>query len=475
MSNRPPAPPYPRPAYAWYVVGVLFIAYTFSFIDRQIISLMVDPIRRDLQISDTQISLLQGLAFALFYTFLGIPIARAADVRSRRWIMTVGVFLWSLATAACGLARSFAALFIARMGVGVGEAALNPSAYSLIADYFPPKTVSRAISVYAGGIFVGAGLAYILGGTVIELASATVDIQLPVIGAAHPWQIAFFAVGLPGLAISALLLTIRDPLRRGVARIGHADESTTAANTDDDSGPPRAIPLRQAVGFVWARRRTFGTHIGGFTFLSILGYANINWVPAYLMRTFGLGIGETGRIFGVVLLIFGTGGVVGAGWIADALRRRGHTDANMRCVMIGAIVLVPVGIAAPLVSSLPVAIGLLCVSTFLWSLPMGIAPAALQPITPNQLRAQVSALYQFIMNLMGLAVGPTMVAVITDYVFASDGAVRYSLAITTLLMAPPAALVLGLGLKHYRASMNATENWMPVAAPGAEPGANDEP
>ncbi len=471
MSAQPPtpqappsAPPYPRPAYAWYVVAVLFVAYTFSFIDRQIISLMVDPIRRDLQISDTQISLLQGLAFALFYTFLGIPIARAADVRSRRLIITAGVFLWSLMTAACGLARSFFTLFIARMGVGVGEAALNPSAYSLIADYFPPRTVSRAISVYAGGIFIGAGLAYILGGTVIELASAQVDIVLPVIGTAHPWQIAFFAVGLPGLLVALLMLSVREPLRRGLARVGPSEAADT----------PRAIPLREAIRFVWTRRRTFGGHIGGFMFLSILGYANINWVPAFLMRTFGLGIGETGRIFGLILLIFGTGGVVGAGWIADALRRRGYTDANMRCVMIGAIVLLPVGIAAPLVSSLPVAIALLCLTTFLWSLPFGVAPAALQPITPNQLRAQVSAFYQFIMNLVGLAIGPTMVAVITDYVFASDGAVRYSLAIATALMAPPAALVLGLGLRHYRASLKDAESWTTVVEAGAEKDTDDE-
>ena len=153
---------YPNQIYAWYVVSVLTVAYIFSFIDRQILNLLVEPIQQDLNLSDTQISLLQGMAFALFYTLMGIPIARLADVANRRTIIATGVFLWSLMTALCGLTKTFWQLFAARIGVGVGEAALSPPSYSLFSDYFPPGKVTRAIAVFTGGSFLGAGLAYII-------------------------------------------------------------------------------------------------------------------------------------------------------------------------------------------------------------------------------------------------------------------------------------------------------------------------
>ena len=159
MGQKPgQEPPYPDPMYAWYVVGILMLAYTFSFIDRQILSLLVGPIRRDLAITDTQMSLLHGLAFAIFYTFLGLPIGRVVDSRSRRKVIIIGITVWSLMTAACGLANRFVTLFLARMGVGVGEATLNPAAYSLITDYFPKEKQGRAMGIYGMGIYMGAGL-----------------------------------------------------------------------------------------------------------------------------------------------------------------------------------------------------------------------------------------------------------------------------------------------------------------------------
>jgi MFS family permease len=161
---------YPPVGYSWYVVGILTVAYVFSFIDRQILNLLVGPIRRDLQISDTEMSLLMGFSFAVFYTFFGIPLGRLADTRSRRALITGGIVLWSLMTAACGLARNFVHFLLLRMGVGVGEAALSPSAYSLIADYFPRENRATALSVYSMGIYIGSGLAYLLGGLVVKVA-----------------------------------------------------------------------------------------------------------------------------------------------------------------------------------------------------------------------------------------------------------------------------------------------------------------
>src|SRR5260370_277791 len=210
--------PYPPAGYSWYVVGVLTLVYVFSFIDRQIMSLLVRPLRRDLGISDTQVSVLMGFGFAVFYTFCGIPLGRLADTRSRRSIIAAGLVAWSAFTAMCGLARNFWQMLVWRMGVGVGEASLSPSAYSLITDYFPKEKLATAISVYSAGIYIGAGMSYLLGGIIVRLASMQEAWMLPVVGAVRPWQVIFFAVGLPGLLVALLMDTVREPVPRGVGR-----------------------------------------------------------------------------------------------------------------------------------------------------------------------------------------------------------------------------------------------------------------
>ena len=205
-------------AYPWYIVSLCMVAYIFSFIDRQVITLLIQPIRADLQISDTQFSLLHGLAFALLYATAGIPIARLADSRSRPMIISVGIFVWSLATALCGVAKNFAQLFMARMAVGVGEAALSPAAYSMITDSFPKSRLGMALGVYSSGSFLGGGLAFIIGGAAIALVEQWGAQQVPLIGLVKPWQMTFFIVGLPGILVAALfILTVRDPERKGLA------------------------------------------------------------------------------------------------------------------------------------------------------------------------------------------------------------------------------------------------------------------
>ena len=199
---------------SWYGLAILFIAYTVSFVDRTILSLLVEPIKADLYLSDTQISLLHGLAFAIFYTFLGIPIARLADQRSRKLIITTGICVWSIMTAACGLAGRFSTLFLARVGVGVGEAALSPAAYSMISDMFPKNKLGLALSLYSSGVYVGAGLAFIIGGLAVEAALQLRMPELPLIGIVDGWQVIFFIVGLPGLLVALLMLTVKEPAPR---------------------------------------------------------------------------------------------------------------------------------------------------------------------------------------------------------------------------------------------------------------------
>ena len=435
---------YPNQVYAWYVVGVLTVAYIFSFVDRQIINLLVEPIREDLQLTDTQISLLQGIAFALFYTLMGIPIARLADVANRRAIIAAGVFLWSLMTALCGLAKTFGQLFAARIGVGVGEAALSPPAYSLFTDYFPPGKVTRAIAVFTGGSFLGAGLAYIIGGYVVDFVTRLDVVDVPVFGQIRAWQMAFIVVGLPGILLALLVLSLREPVRRGV--LG-----------DQSGAVPRGIPIKDIIAFLRKNRRTYGHHFIGVSVFVMMAYAILAWTPAFFIRKYGWTPGEVGLVYGSMLLVFGTSGVVGAGWIADALRRRGYTDANLRVVMIGALCCTPFGAAAFLVDNIWLAVALMAPFTFLWGLPHGISPAAIQPVTPNQMRAQVSALYLLTINLIGLGIGPTFVAVLTDYLYGAPVLVSYSLATVVAISAPLSALILYTGLKYYRASLEEAE------------------
>ena len=270
--------PWPRTGYAWYVVSVLFLCSIFSFLDRQIIALMVDDIKLDLGLNDFEIGLLQGPPFGIFYAIMSIPIALAADRYSRRNIIVAGVTFWSLATAACGLAGSFWHLFLARVGVGSGEATLSPCSYSMISDYFRRHQLPLAMSVFTMGNLTGVGLAMIIGGSVITYAKSLDEIVLWGLGAVEPWQFSFIVIGLPGLALAMLVLSIREPARRG------------ALQTRD------ATSLRAFVQFVRSHWRTFATLFGSFTMLVLVAYGNFAWVPTFFIRTFGWSEAHAGTV-----------------------------------------------------------------------------------------------------------------------------------------------------------------------------------
>jgi MFS family permease len=435
---------YPTESYAWYVVAVLVLAYTVSYVDRTILTLLVQPIRAALGISDVQISLLHGLAFAIFYTVLGVPLGWLADRATRTKIIAAGIFVWSLMTALCGLSRNFWQMFLARVGVGVGEAALSPAAYSMINDYFRPQRRTLAISVYATGVYIGSGLALIVGGGVIAVTPA---LELPVVGHLEPWQVVFLAVGLPGLLVAALMLTVREPTRRGLLK--RASAAGAAHPT-----------VAETVRFVRARFRTYGFHFLGFSMLTMLWSGCAAWIPAFFARTFGWTPGEVGPVFGTIVALFGTVGLSLGGLVAERLKARGYSDGNMRTGIVSAVALLPLGVAAPLMPTAELAMAVYAAFVFFSSLPFGAAAAALQEITPNQMRGQVSALYLFVVNLTGIGLGPTIVASIGQYGFGDDAAVRYALAITAGAAAVLAAGLLALSLKPYRAAVaDAANGW----------------
>lgn len=440
---------YPAPRYAWYVVALLTLAYVFSFIDRQILSLLVSPIQRDLGIGEKQMSLLMGTSFAVFYTLFGIPLGRLADTWSRRWIVVLGITFWSLMTAGCGLTHRFWQLALTRMGVGVGEASLSPSAYSLIADYFPPNRRSTALGVYGMGIYLGSGLALILGGLVVKFAAAQQQVVLPLLGEMRSWQVVFFMVGLPGLLVAPLLLTIREPARQG-ARIKAAAQVPLAI---------AAPPLREVRAYMAGNRGTFLCLYLGVAMACLGSYASFAWIPTFFIRQHGWNAGDTGLVVGLIVGICGTAGILTGGWLADWLRKRGKSDANLRVALFGVVASLPFVALYPMVSSGWWAAALLEPMLFFSTMPFGLAPAAIQQLMPNTMRGQASAIYLFIINLIGLGLGPTIVATLTQDVFRDKNAVHLSLLVTGVTVQVCAAVLLWLGLKHYRHSLDYLSEW----------------
>lgn len=438
-------PPYPPSSRAWYMVAVLMLIYVMSFVDRQILSLLVGPIRRDLGISDTQMSLLMGFSFAVFYTFFGIPLGRLADQRSRRGLIAAGLIVWSAMTAACGIAQRFWHFLLLRMGVGVGEAALSPAAYSLITDSFPKKRLATAISVYSMGIYIGSGMAYILGGVVVGWASTQGDLQLPVVGSTRPWQVVFFMVGLPGVLLSLMLLTFKEPVRRGVKK------GTTAA---------AGVPIREVTGYLRANWKTFFCHNVGFALLSFSSYGSGAWIPTFLQRSYGMSQRDAGVYYGTIVVIAGTLGIVFGGRLADWLAAKGYEDAKIRAGLIAAVVWAPSGILFPLMADSSWSLALMVPTVFTASMPFGCAPAAIQELMPNAMRGQASALYLFVVNLIGLGLGPTAVALTTDYVFGEDAAVRYSLIVVATAAHIGSAFLLWRGMKPFRESLRYRDRWL---------------
>ncbi len=434
----------PSGSYGWYVVFILIVAYTFSYVDRSILSLMVGPIRASLGISDVELSLLHGLAFALFYTILGIPIGRLVDARRRTTIVAIGVGIWSIMTALCGLAANFWQMFMARIGVGVGEAALSPAAYSMLSDWFEGKTLTRALSMYNSAIYIGAGLATMVGGVLI---ASVPTLETEWFGTLEPWRVVFIAVGLPGLLVALLVLGLREPVRRGVKS-------------------PDMPGIRDVIGYVWERRAAYGWLIIGLSVASTMWNGVGAWAPQHFIRNYGWTTAEVGWRYGFALLSFGTAGILFGGWLAGWLRDRGDERANIRIGLISAIMAMPFGVAAPLMSDGWTSLFLFCGFLFSGSIPYGGAAAELQELTPMRMRGQVTALYLFFLNLLGIGAGPTIVALFTEQVYGGDASVRYAIATVVALTAPVSALLLWRACRTAEAEPIAPPQYQARKLPG---------
>ncbi|MBA17772.1 MAG: MFS transporter [Sphingomonas sp.] len=420
--------------YRWLVVVILFVGYSFSAIDARVLTLMVEPIQRDLGLSDFEMSLLQGFAFSIFYSIAAIPIGRFVDRTKRRSVLIVwGILFWSVMTAACGFTSSFIGLFLARVGVGVGEATLSPTAYSLISDYFERRRRALAISLYAIGYPIGGGLALLIGGGLLTYFGAMGGVTLPGLGHFQPWQMVFLCVAAPGLLIAALMLAIREPERREVA-VNIAQQ----------------VSLREAFTYIVERWVLFGSLIGSLGLIALLAIGTALWFPTFLIRTYGMTPCQVGLSYGMVMLVCGTVGTLTGGWLSGRLMQAGSADANMRIVLFATLLKGIPLVAAPLMPNATLSLTLMAIGTLIGQASQGVMLAAIQDVTPNQLRGQVTAVALLIVNLVGMGLGASVIAAITDFGFGDQSALRYSIAITGAVCLPLIALMILAALPHYR-------------------------
>ncbi len=439
---------WPHPRRAWYALAVLSVALLIATIDRSILALLVEPIKHDLGLSDTQISLLIGFAFVFFYAFLGLPIARLADVHSRRLIVGLGIAFWSVMTALCGVAHSYWQLFWARVGVGAGESSFAPATYSILTDSFPTEKLPRAMAVLSIGFFYGSGLAYIVGGSVVQLVSGMPPLVLPVIGAIRSWQLVFFAVGLPGLVLAAIMATVHEPRRRG--RISRADGV---------HGRTQAVPVKLIARFLREDWKTFVPIFGAMGVKTLLLFGTTLWVPALFMRTYGWTVPQIGFAQGLIMLVVSPLGLMSGSWLAERYTKQGYDDSNMRVTLIATIGTLLPATLFPLMPTPELALLLFAATQFIASLGVGPSNAALQIVTPNEMRGQVRALFQFVFNVIGYALGPLFVALFTDYVFGDESYLRYSLSSAAAISVPLAIFITWYGLKPYGLSVGRARAW----------------
>ncbi|MBN8831873.1 MAG: MFS transporter [Sphingomonadales bacterium] len=417
---------------SYWSLFVLTIVVMFTVLDRQILGLMIEPVKQDFGITDTQAALLLGAAFAFPYAIAGMPIARLADSCNRRNLVAACIGFWSIATCACGLAQSYFQMFLARLGIGAGESGYGPATWSIVTDSFPREKVAFGTGMLSIGGTVGGGLALFLGGAILAFTEHLPAVSLPFGGHIRPWQWAFIFVGLPGLVWALVVLTTREPNRRGAVK-----------------GVKNTVPVKQVAGFMGDNWRVYVAVIGGLCMKMLMGSGMNQWMPTFYHREFGWKIAEIGLIIGGMTLVIAPIALITGGKLSEWWMKRGTPDANLRIVLYGLIVGVPVSILTPLMPSPWLVLAMSAVSMFITALGTGPGIASFQIVTPNRMRAQVSSVYQFSTHVISLTVGPLAVALLTDYLFGDPQAIKYSLSLCAALLGPVTILLVWQGLKPY--------------------------
>jgi MFS family permease len=417
-QQAPGALPYPSAARGWWAVAVFSIAAILSYTDRQILSLLVDPLKADLHISDSDVGLLQGLAFVLIYALAGLPLGRLADTLPRRSVLLAGVLIWSLGTLACGYATSFGWLFAARVVVGVGEAALAPAAISMIGDLFPPERRGTANGVFLTGMVIGGGAALTIGGAIVQAAGAGLFRAWPLIGALTTWRAVLVLLALPGPLVALLLLSVPEPARR------HRTASPK-------QGRHEATSLSGSLAGFRSRAAVLVPLYGAMALMSVGDAAIGNWAPALLSRVFAMPTARIGLSLGLASVIAGMVGTIAGGALADRRVRRNGPSGRMVVAAATAVL----GVIGGLIGF--AATGSQAVALFsVWALMSGAAGTigitAVQEAVSNEMRGLAIAVNSFGNILLGIGFGTSLTALLTDHLFAAPNDVGWSMTLVTV-------------------------------------------
>jgi predicted MFS family arabinose efflux permease len=388
------------PAYKNYVLMMLTLVYVFNFIDRQILVILQESIKVDLGLSDTQLGLLSGFTFAIFYVTVGIPIARLADKSNRKNIVAGSLAIWSAMTALSGMAHNFWQLLLARIGVGVGEAGGSPPAHAMISDYFEPEKRATALSIYSTGIYFGVLLGFPLGGW---------------LNAAYGWRIAFLGLGLPGVLFAMLFyFTVKEPLRV---------KSKSTQSTD----------FKNVVKFLFAKKSFvfLACATGLHTFCT---YGLGGWIPSFLVRVHGVSIESVSLWLGLIIGLGGAGGTYFGGYLADKLGKKDKTW-YFKVSAYSALISIPFSVLVYFSSSLPIILTALVIVYICYSMFLGPSIAITHTMVPPNMRAFSSAILFFVLNLIGLGFGPLVIGMISDALIPSIGneSLRWALSSTVLV------------------------------------------
>jgi MFS family permease len=423
------------------LIVVLLLFCVFAVIDRSVIAMLVDPIRHSLGISDTQIALLMGIAYAAAYALGGLPMGYLVDKKPRKWILYFAVTFWGLAEAACGVPGGFAWLFMARMAVGLGEAPLHPSAHSIIADTVPKHRLATVMSIYSGGNLIGTGLALIIGGWIVNSLLHHGDIDLPLLGKVAPWQFAFILTGLPGMALALLILPFREPPRSHLLTESQGSWGELFA----------FLRLR------WQVLLCLSVVFGG---MNIVNGGLIKWQPAYLSRFYHLNPAEYGFALGIIDATSAVAGLIVSGWLVDRWYVRGRKDAHLLYYLWAIILTSPIVFYGLVTDNLTIYLASAVVAKSITVNFLGLAAAQVQLIAPPQLRGRLSGLFfMMIIALLGSTFGALIPALISDHVFHDEIRIGRAIAATLAIFAPLSVFAILWGRRYVREAVIAAESF----------------
>jgi MFS family permease len=429
---------YPNKAAAYYGLFVMSGCVMFTILDRQILNLMVEPVKHDFNLSDTQMALLLGVAFSSTYFICGLPIARLADVWNRKAVIAISVAVWSFFTVLSGFTQNFWQMFAARMGIGAGESGYSPATWSILADTFPRPKLALANGILGMGNQAGQGLALIVGGSALHIVSQFPPVHLEGIGELRPWQWAFIIVGAPGLIWAALVhFTMKEPPRRGVA--------VTAK--------PKAVPMKRVFAYMFEDWRCFGPIMLAKFVKILLSMGTTAWMPTLLRREFDWDLTKIGLVQGTVIFVITPLALFLGGKLSERWTNQGKWETNVRIMSYTTLCMVPLASLFPLMPTAELCLLLYGANLFIAGLGFGPAAAAIQMVTPNQMRSQISAIGQIMTNVLANSLGPLMVALLTDYVFKNPGDIKYSMTTCAVILGPIATIVTWYGVKPYGISV----------------------